>query len=683
MKSMTAGLLCISLTPSLLLADSNETLETTTITATSQNIVSNKEEAIRRISLTPGGASIVTSENWTDPFVNYEEIFQFEPGVYARSSVNTHDSRISIRGSGLQRVYGARGISMLINGMPANNADGSFDFRLVDPLSIDYIEVYRGANGLPYGGAQLGGAIDVIQKTGISAPGTNLTLQYGSFDSYSAALQYGGSEGDWDWFASYSYNETDGYIPHSGNQAHYISANLGYTWSDIAQTRFYFNFNDTDADLSGPLTKQQFEDDPRQQVKFGAEDYDVSTYRFGQNTSWLTQNGRWNFSANYQYVDFDHLNVLAGSIFPGFPSIDNHSDFDSDQFSVNLRGHENYTLFGLDHIVRTNLDFVYGESEISGSNGFAGIVNDRLETARNVNLYLENQTMLYDAHSIIYGVGYADSYRESEFRANDTTPVPNPYQDTQNGVTWRAGYLFEQSERTQVYANISRSFEAAPFSEVTADGISNPQLATTYEIGSRFGHKWFQGELTFYLADIQDEFIYEESVPGSGVYDKLTNADTIHQGIEFAAQVDVRQAFGLNLQQAITWDLAYQLNDFTFNEGPADGNHMPTVPENVISSMLTLAGQDQNWRTSLSVDWIPNDIYASNDNKLAADGYAIFDLYGEYSFTDKLTVYAGVDNLFDEDYAATVITAQNSATDPAYISPGSGRAAYIGATYSW
>ncbi len=114
------------------------------------------EAAEERVKSLAGGASIITPDLWTGRTRQPEEIFRFDPGVNVRSRGLASDSRLSIRGSGIQRRFGDRGVSLLLDGIRANDADGSFYFRAIDPLSINHVEVYRGANGLAYGGSQLG-----------------------------------------------------------------------------------------------------------------------------------------------------------------------------------------------------------------------------------------------------------------------------------------------------------------------------------------------------------------------------------------------------------------------------------------------------------------------------------------------------------------------------------------------
>lgn len=674
MKSFHYALASVSAL-SLLHAEETQTLDATTLTAQSPDLLESISKAEEQVASLPGGATITDAASWTGSIVKPEEIFQFDPGVYARSEGTANDTRLSVRGSGIQRRYGHRGITLLIDGMPANHADGSFYFRVIDPLSISHVETYRGANGLAYGGSQLGGAVNIVLKNGISHPGGQLLAEYGSYDAYRTALQYGGSNEKWDWFASYSYAESDGYQQHSSWASHQFNASLGYHWSESALTRFSVLFSDSDGLLPGALTKSQYHDDPQQSPNAGTDrDRDLSTIRICQRTAWETKGGSWQFSTNYQYLDFDHLTTEKGMFFPVY---DNLIDYDTDEISLNLRGRQDFAALGLEHTFRTNFDFIYGVNEIGGSSAFgaAGIV-DRKETARNLNIYLENTTHLTDQHKIIYGAGYVDSYRKREIRSGDTTGLGR-FHDSQNGFTWRAGYLYELDETNQYYANVSQSFEAAPFSEL--GDVANPQEAVTFEIGRRFTcNDWLTGELTLYHSKVNEEFVYEETGPGTNVYN-VTNADTTHQGLEFAAHADLTEAFSIPGSIAYKFDIAYQLNDFTFDEDPAKGNEIPVISKNVISSRITAGDADGKWLTALSVDWLPDGLVADNNNTLTTPGYAVWDLYGEYQVTESFSLYAGVNNLFDKKYVSTVTVNPDTSGDPAFINPGDGRTAYIGA----
>ena len=136
-----------------------------------------------------------------------------------------------------------------------------------------------------------------------------------------------------------------------------------------------------------------------------------------------------------------------------------------------------------------------------------------------------------------------------------------------------------------------------------------------------------------------------------------------------------------NIGSGINYDLlvSYQYNDFTFDGGIADGNQIPVISRHVIASQLQISGD--KWKTALSVDWLPEGLFADNANTLSSPGYATVDLAVEYQLKEGILLSAGITNLFDKDNASTVTV--NPDPGSGFINPGDGRSAYVGFKYSW
>lgn len=672
---MTSGLLSISLVPTFVFAETNESLETTTITAQSPDLLDSIAAAEERIRNLPGAGSIIKLDDLPGSVITPQDIFEFTPEVYAQSTGTANDTRLSIRGSGLQRRYGSRGISLLVDGIPANDADGSFYFRVINPLSIDHIDVYPGANGLLYGGTQLGGAINIVQKNGISAPGAEMTLEYGSFDSFRGSVQYGIEEGKWDFFSSYSYSESDGYRDQQAWHSHHFNANLGYHWSDEAQTRFYFLYSDSDAQLSGSLTEEEFHDDPTQANpnQDPQTDRDLSTIKISQRTTWGNDQANYAFYAYYQYLDFDHLTGI------GVGAFNNLVDYDTDEVGIGFQSENEWQLASKKQIVRSNVTYNYGRNEVGGYSGFVPFPgfptksNARKDVASNINLYLENETLLTENDRIFLGAGYQEAHRKRRIEPENGNQAN--FDENQGGAVWRIGYIKDLTGSNQLFANLSQSFEAAPFSEVVAE--VDPQTARTFEVGTRFQYGFASGQLTGYFSQVDDEFIDVEIAPYQY---ETTNEDTTHKGIEAYLTLDLNDAFNWGANYQLDFVQSYQLNDFSFDEGQYDGNQLPAVAEQVYAGSLQLTSPDEKWQTSITVDWLPTGIIADNANTLKSEAYDIWKFAVKYKVNTHLSLYGGVDNLFDKDHVTTVTV---NPTSNAYLSPGDGRAAYIGATLKW
>src|SRR3546814_3044482 len=84
----------------------------------------NTDQATAEIERTPGAVEVIPDTAFKNtPVQHIKDILGFAPGVITQPRMGD-DARISVRGSGLSRAYGARGISLLLDGVPMNTADG-------------------------------------------------------------------------------------------------------------------------------------------------------------------------------------------------------------------------------------------------------------------------------------------------------------------------------------------------------------------------------------------------------------------------------------------------------------------------------------------------------------------------------------------------------------------------------
>ena len=131
----------------------------TTQTQIKSDTAISASRAVEVLKTIPGGIGFVEAQDYLDNFTQtIGDALIYTPGVYVDTTA-TRESRISIRGSGLNSSFERRGLTVLRDGVPISRASGSTEFQEIDPLLIDYIEVYKGANGLRFGAASLGGEV--------------------------------------------------------------------------------------------------------------------------------------------------------------------------------------------------------------------------------------------------------------------------------------------------------------------------------------------------------------------------------------------------------------------------------------------------------------------------------------------------------------------------------------------
>jgi iron complex outermembrane receptor protein len=157
----------------------------------------------RQLSRTPGAVSVISQESYASRMaLALDDVLRDAPGVYAQRKWGG-DIRISIRGSGIGNANHNRGLLIAQDGVPLNDADGYGDSQIADPLTTRYVEVYRGGNALRFGGALLGGAINMVTPTGRDAGFDNrVRLEGGSFGLARENLAMARQYGDWDLYVA-------------------------------------------------------------------------------------------------------------------------------------------------------------------------------------------------------------------------------------------------------------------------------------------------------------------------------------------------------------------------------------------------------------------------------------------------------------------------------------------------
>src|SRR5690606_25868279 len=111
------------------------------------------------------------------------DVLDYQPGIVVQEFFGGLDQpRLNIRGSGIQSNPVNRGVLLMQDGLPLNEADGSFVISLLELRNTGLVSVRRGANAINPGATTLGGELDFQ-----SLPGTNregIKIEGGSFGRF-------------------------------------------------------------------------------------------------------------------------------------------------------------------------------------------------------------------------------------------------------------------------------------------------------------------------------------------------------------------------------------------------------------------------------------------------------------------------------------------------------------------
>lgn len=627
-------------------------------------------EAQEAIKLTAGGANIIDAESYkTGRATTLQDAVGWSPGVFVQPRFGSEESRLSIRGSGLQRTFHLRGIKLLQDGVPINQADGGADFQAIEPLALRYIEVFRGANALRYGSTSLGGAINFVSPSGYDAAPYQFRAEAGSFGSRRGQLSTAGTKGDADYYLSYSHSTQDGFRNNSKQNNDRLFTNLGYRINENVETRFFMTASDSNSELPGNLTKAQLKTNAKQANSgnlAGRYQRDFPLYRLSNRTTFNWGDSRLSIGAFYVYKDLFH---------PIFQVL----DIVSEDYGLDIRFESESELFGRKNIFTVGFSPVRGVNEdnrYTNVGGTAGAATaSSTQTSVNLDLYTENQHYVLPDLALVLGAQLTLSDRELEdnFLADGDNSLDKSYY----GFSPKLGFRYELNDHIQFFTNVSRSFEPPSFGELRGGPTITPvddQSATSFEIGTRGQTDRFAWDAVFYRAWVDDELLNLNDANGNTL-GTINSSETIHQGIEFGLQINLFKHF--QLRQNYLW------SDFTFDGDSVYGdNQLAGAPEHFYKAELLY--ERNNWYAGPNVEWVMNDYAVDHANTLFADSYAILGFKAGYKQTDGFSVFIEGKNITDKNYAVTTgVIANANGADSAQFLPGDEASVFIGTEWRY
>lgn len=633
-------------------------------------------EAIAAIRRTPGMVEIIPAGAFKNtPVQNIKDMLDYAPGVITQHRMGD-DARVSIRGSGLSRAYGARGLAMYIDGIPLNTSDGSLDFAETDPSAYRYVEVYRGANALRYGSNALGGAINLVTFTGRDAPALGGRIDTGSFGYAKGQASTGGAAGALDYFATVSAQRTDGYREHSEGKAVRGNVNVGYQFSAEAATRLYVYAASTAQRIPGEVSKDQALNSPRSANPIWViqdQQRNVDSVRLASKTNLrfgdtavevgLFYNNRHVDHPIFQYLDF---------------TVDDYGGFVRAVFDHSLGNFRNRLVVGA-NVQNGTIDtdrFINLPGAVKGA-----LVSSYVDRSTNFSFYAEDSLYLQPNLALIIGVQYLHATRDrrDHFLSDGDQSGATSYD------MWspKAGLLWDVDTSWQVFANISRSGEVPSYDAniIPANLNLKPQRATTYEIGTRGSRGGIGWDLALYRSEIVNELQCLTTGPFNAC--SIINAgDTVHQGIEMGLDAIVPMS-ALTAGDSLSLTAAYTYNDFFFDDDPIYGdNRVPGVPEHYLRAELVYHHPTGVY-LGPNLEWSPNSYFADNANSLTVDRHALFNVKAGYDAGNRWSAYVEGRNLTGKRYVSTVATAGTASAASQIFNPGLGRAVFGGLQYKW
>ena len=232
-----------------------------------------------------------------------------------------------------------------------------------------------------------------------------------------------------------------------------------------------------------------------------------------------------------------------------------------------------------------------------------------------------------------------------------------------------------------------------------ADPPLDEVVTATLEAGVRGSFEGVRYQFALYNAQSRDDIIFQTTGRATGLFDNVDA--TTRSGLE-ASVAGTLAAFDWYASYAFTkavFDDDFLVLSPLHPNANADGDlavragsRMPGVPENTVKF-----GGDYHFGPALSVG---ADVLYNSSQRLRGDeanrlgtlgSYALVNLRGSYSPTERLQVFARVTNVFDRDYVnfgllgedPTEVLPTLANPAPVFVGVGAPRAGWVGVRYDF
>ena len=621
----------------------------------------------------------------TSPLVNLSELLSGVPGIQVRNRENyAQDLQVSVRGFGTRSTFGVRGVRILVDGIPATMPDGQGQAATASLNAAARIEVLRGPLAQLYGNAA-GGVVQVFTQ---EPPRDKVlhgsaTIGVGSDGQRQIGAALAGGSDVIGATLDVSRYSTDGYRDHSAAERTQLAGKVVLRPSTDTKVTALLNlFDQPETQDPLGLTRANFEQNPRQVIPRAIE-----------------FNTRKNITQHQLGVVVEHKlseqDAINARIYGGTRQVNQKLAFEGGAGSSGgvIDLDREYGGVGLSwrHQTRVNnlpLNWTLGveadnlreqRQGFDNMNGTDGdLRRDEISRASNRDIYAQADWAFARDWRVTAGVRSSSVKLavDDHYTVNSKNSGSVDYRNTSPV----AGLVWSVTNEINLYANLGQGFETPTLAEsayrpgdAAGPNLSlRPSTSTQAELGAKIKRGNHTVDLALFDARSDNEIV-PTSLNGRSTFE---NVDGVRRrGVEASWQA--------------TWDkwhtrTAYTLLDARFRQSfvnaqkatIAAGNRLPGAPKH---SLYLDAQYQVSDALSAGLDMrVESRVFVNDINADAAAGYAVVNARAGYAFKAggaDLFLYGRIDNLFDKQYAGSVIVNDGNSR---FFEPAPGRRLFVG-----
>lgn len=276
---------------------------------------------------------------------------------------------------------------VLIDGVPSNDAGGSFDFADLTTDNLTRIELVRGAQSAIYGSDAMSGVLQIFTHRGSTPdPQIDLSLEGGSFALSRQFARLSGQSNAFDYSTSFTHLRTNGRDRNDDYQNRIGTANLGYRFNVRSQGRLTLRSENSGAGVPGPTSRLFVDPDERierRRVAMSGRIDDQTTNYWHQSVTYVySANHQFSFDPTAQDLSKPSTPVDSGTAFNDFRSL-----FSNHQRRFGVR-YQSDLVVSNGHFISSGIDYeTEGAVFDSGFDGLNRVTAER----NNIGIYTQDQ----------------------------------------------------------------------------------------------------------------------------------------------------------------------------------------------------------------------------------------------------------------------------------------------------